>query len=332
MTDVAALRAAHEASLAHRERREVVVVPESLGRFETETVDPHVHPGRTERHVAEHLGLTTGEESRTMDAGRDVDFALDRTDLVLGAAVGALLFDGDRLADRVLFDRVESGSDFGSANRQFGLVGNPGGVLLDHRFLDVGDRLVALKLAGRGDRVDQGLTVRSTNVGEQRFIDGRFLDDELLLANLLAQFLDRGGDLLDLTVGDVKSVENVGLGHAVGAGFDHQDGFVGTGDDQVEIEVLVVFLIRVDHEVTVELADADGTDVLGDRNLGDCQGGGSAVHGEDVVGVFLVDRHRDGHELSLVVPATREERADRTVDHAGGQGCLLAGATFATEE
>ena len=94
----------------------------------------------------------------------------------------------------------------------------------------------------------------------------------------------------------------------------------------------MIFLVRVDHEVTVELADADRADVLGDRDLGDRQGGGSAVHGEDVVGMLLVDAHRDGDQLGLVMPTLGEERTDRTVDHAGGEGRLLAGTAFAAEE
>ncbi len=141
-----------------------------------------------------------------------------------------------------------------------------------------------------------------------------------------------GGDLLDLAVGDVEGVEDLGLGDAFSAGFDHQDGLVGAGHDQVEVEQRVVFLGRVDDEVAVQHADADRTDGGGNRNRRDRQGCGSTVHGHDVVGVDLVHRHRDGHELSLVVPALGEERADRTVDHAGSQGGLFAGACFTAEE
>ena len=45
-----------------------------------------------------------------------------------------------------------------------------------------------------------------------------------------------------------------------------------------------------------------------------------------------VHRHRDRDQLGLVVPALREERPDRPVDHASGQGRLLAGFALATEE
>ena len=77
---------------------------------------------------------------------------------------------------------------------------------------------------------------------------------------------------------------------------------------------------------------ADGADVLGDRDRRDRQRRGGAVHRQDVVGVDLVDRHRDRDQLGLVVPALGEERADRPVDHARGQRRLLAGFALATEE
>ncbi len=91
-------------------------------------------------------------------------------------------------------------------------------------------------------------------------------------------------------------------------------------------------LRRVDDEVALEFADADGADVGGDRDRRDRQRRGGAVHREDVVGVDLVDRHRDRDQLGLVVPALGEERADRAIDHARGQRRLLARFALATEE
>ena len=160
----------------------------------------------------------------------------------------------------------------------------------------------------------------------------RGLDLELVLAGLAAELLHRGGQLLDLAVRDVERVEDVLLGDAVGAGLDHQDRLVGSGDDQVEVELLVELLSRVDDEVAVELADPDRADVLGDGDVGDRERGGCAVHREDVVGVDVVDRHRGRDELRLEVPALGEERADGTVDHARRQRRLLAGACLTAEE
>ena len=159
VADVAALGAAHEAGLPDREGREVVVVPELLRGLQAERVDAHVHARRAERGVGEDLRLAAGEERRAVHARGDVDLALDRPDLVLGAAVGALLVDGDRLADRVLLDRAEGGLDLGLPRLVGVAVVGLGRVLGDHLVLDLVDRLVALELALGGDRVDQSLAV-----------------------------------------------------------------------------------------------------------------------------------------------------------------------------
>ena len=139
VADVAALRAAHEARLPDREGREVVVVPEPLRGLQPERVDAHVHARRAERDVGEDLGLAAGEERRAVHARGDVDLALDRPDLVLGAAVGALLVDGDRLADRVLLDRVAKAVLTSDAPLLVGLavIAGSGASACDDLLLDV---------------------------------------------------------------------------------------------------------------------------------------------------------------------------------------------------
>ena len=124
-----------------------------------------------------------------------------------------------------------------------GLAVGLGGVLGDDLVLDVVDRLVALELALGCDRVDQRLAVRGTDLGEQALVDLLGLDLDLLLADLLLELLDRGDDLLDLTVGDVERVEDLLLGDAAGAGLDHEDRLLGAGDDQVEVELGVILLL-----------------------------------------------------------------------------------------
>ncbi len=146
VTDVAALRAAHEAGLSHRERREVVVVPEPLGLLQAEVVDLHVHAGGAERHVGEDLRLTAREQGRAVRTRCDVDLGLDRANLVLGAAVGALLVDGDALADGVLLELREGGLDLGEPLAVGLLVLGRRRVLLEHLLLDGVDRVLALEL------------------------------------------------------------------------------------------------------------------------------------------------------------------------------------------
>ena len=80
-----------------------------------------------------------------------------------------------------------------------------------------------------------------------------------------------------------------------------------------------VLLARVDDEVAVDLADPHRADGRRQRDVGDHQRRRGAVHREDVVGVDVVDRQRDRHELGVVAPVLGEQRADRAVDHARGQ-------------
>ena len=177
------------------------------------------------------------------------------------------------------------------------------------------------------------LPVRALDLLEQVGVDLRRLDLELRgLAGLLAELAHGGDELLDLRVRDVERVEDLGLGDLVGAGLDHQDGLVGAGDHEVEVSREEVLLVRVDDEVAVDLADPDRADRLRERDVGDHQRRGGAVHGEDVVGHDMVDRQRDRDELRLAVPALGEERPQGAVDHAGDEGALLAGAALALEE
>ena len=207
-----------------------------------------------------------------------------------------------------------------------------GRVLLEHLLLDRVDRVLALQL-----RLDLGGLVElapweALDRRVELLVDLRRLDLDLLLAGLPPELLHRAAELLDLRVRDVERVEDLGLGDAIGAGLDHQDRLLGPRDDQVHVELLERLLLGVDDEVTLELPDSDRADVLGDRDLGDRERRGGAVHRQDVVRVDVVHRHRLGDQLGLAVPALREQRAQWAVDHPRGQGGLLAGPCLAAEE
>ena len=65
----------------------------------------------------------------------------------------------------------------------------------------------------------------------------RWIDLELFLrlADLLGELALQRAELLDLRVGDVERVEDLGLGDLVRAGLDHQDRVLGARHDQVEV-------------------------------------------------------------------------------------------------
>src|SRR4051794_24957732 len=332
VADVTALRAAHEAGLAHRERREVVVVPVELLRLEPEGVEAHLLLQRAEGGSREGLRLAAGEERRAVHAGGDADLDRDRADLLLAAAVGALLLDGDALADERLLETVERELRGLLALGVAVGVRVPGVVLEDGR-LDRLRRVLALELVDDLRGVVELLAVGVLDLLQQALVDLGSGDLELRLADLLGELALDGAQLLDRVVGDVERVEDLRLGDLVGARLDHQDGLLGAGHDEVEVGVVEeVLLLGVDDEVAVDLADAHRANRLRQRDLGDHQRRGGAVHREDVVGVLVIDAERNRDELRLEVPALGEERADGAVDHAGGEGALLAGAALTLEE
>ena len=332
VTDVAALRAAEATCLAHREGREVVVVEVELLRLEPEGVQPHLLLQRAEGGDAERLRLATREERGAVRARCVGHLDVDRADLVLRAAVRALLVDRDALAHGRLLEGVERLLD-AAALLRVALPGLVARVGLDDGGLDGLRRVLTLELVLDLRRRVERCAVRGADGLEQALVDLRRLEDDLLLAGLLGQLALCGAELPDRVVGDVEGVEHLGLGDLGRARLDHEDRVLGAGDDQVELgRVEEVLLARVDDEVALDLADAHRADGRGDRDVGDHERGGRAVHGQDVVRVDVIDRHRDGHELRVVPPALGEQRPDRPVDHSGGQDALLPCTTLALEE
>src|SRR4051812_12833187 len=107
MADVAALRAAEATRLPVRERREVVVVEVELLRLQAERVEAHLLARGAERDDRQRLRLTAREERRAVRARSDAHLDRDLADLLGVTTVGALLVDGDALADRLLLELVE---------------------------------------------------------------------------------------------------------------------------------------------------------------------------------------------------------------------------------
>ncbi|HTZ04647.1 MAG TPA: hypothetical protein VMB53_02730 [Gaiellaceae bacterium] len=106
VADVAPLRAAHEARLPDRVRREVVVVHVAALLLEGEVVDALTLLRGAERERGEDLRLAALEQAGAVGARIDADLDLDRADLLGAAPVGAALLDGDLLPDDVLVDRL----------------------------------------------------------------------------------------------------------------------------------------------------------------------------------------------------------------------------------
>jgi hypothetical protein len=308
------------------------VVEVALRGLEPQRVEPHLLARRPKGRHGERLGLAAREHGGAVGARGDSDLDVDGPDLVGATPVRSLLVDRDAAPDDLLLEAVE-----GEPDRRAALD-----VVLGLRVAGQGEdgvglhgarRVLALELVGHlGGRVE----LRAEPLAEldrQLGVDLRRRDLHLGLARALLELALRGAELLDLAVGDVEGVEDLRLGDLVGSGLDHEDGVLGAGHHEVEGGLEQVLLVRVHHEAEVAVvADAHGADGRGEGDVGHHQGRAGAVHGEDVVGVDVVDRHRDADDLRLPVPPLGKQRPQRAVDHARGQRALLPGAALALEE
>ena len=162
---------------------------------------------------------------------------------------------------------------------------------------------------------------------------GRRRVEPLRLAGLRPQLLLCLAELDDLAVSDLERLEQLLLGHLVGAGLDHRQTVLGADDDQVELgRVLGLLERRVDDELAVEQPHADGPDRAEEGQRRDGQRRGDRVDGEDVVCDDEIGREDRRDALHFVAVALRPERPNRAVGHAGGQDRALGRAPFALEE
>ena len=106
------------------------------------------------------------------------------------------------------------------------------------------------------------------------------------------------------------------LGQELGSGLDHHDRLARAGDDEIELRFGQLRNRRVDDELAVDAADADGADRPFERNVADRQGGGGG-HGPEHVRIILLisGQHRD-HDLDVVLVALGKQRPNRPVGQA----------------
>ena len=124
-------------------------------------------------------------------------------------------------------------------------------------------------------------------------------------------------------VGEHHAAQDFVFDQFLDLGLDHHHGVVGAGDDQVHPAVLHLVERRVEHVLAVDEADAGAADRAHEGRAGDHQGGGGGDQGDDVGIVLEVVGEHGADHLHFVLEALDEQRADRTVDQAGGQGFLL---------
>ena len=139
MADLATTRAAHRLDFADREGREVVVQHEAARLHAVQVLDALVIVARAERDADERLGLTAGEQDRTMRARQDAELDGDLAHGVGRTTVDALARGEDLLAAdlrlqlaRDLLDLgLTTGELLGDGGDDLGLGGVNGAVTLE---------------------------------------------------------------------------------------------------------------------------------------------------------------------------------------------------------
>mmetsp|Transcript_78776 Transcript_78776/g.218920 ORF Transcript_78776/g.218920 Transcript_78776/m.218920 type:complete len:772 (-) Transcript_78776:1232-3547(-) len=327
VADFAALRAAHAARLAGGERGHVVVQHEAVFELAVQRVDALGVAVGAKRGNHQGLRLPAGEQGRTVGARQDAVADLDGAHGAGVAAVDARLAGQDLAAH-------DAGLDLEQQAFHLDLVegdafsGQCGEDVRGGRAAGLGAGLLGADLVGLAQRAfSQG-----RDLGDEGLVLGRSNPVPGRLAGFLDQLVDRSNGDIALLMAVDHSAQHDLFRQARSLGLDHQHGSLRTGDDQVHLAVGQFGLAGVQHVLAVHIADAGGADRAVERDARDGQRCGRADHRGDVGLNFRVQADDVDDDLDFVEEAFREQRADRAVDQAAGQGLVLGGAALTLEE
>ena len=248
----------------------------------------------------------------------------DGADLVRLAAIDSEATLDDEPADLGLLDGLERRPHLALP----AVVGAHGG---DHLVEHAADGLrPGLLLVGR-ERRGQLRSRHGPHARLQLGVSGGRLERPAGLAHALHQVLLGAGEPLALRMTVGNRLQHGLFGHLAGARLDHQHGVLGARDYELEARRGPLRGRWIRDEAAVDLAHPDGAHGSLERDPGEAQRGGRAVHRQDVRVVLLVARDGEANDLDFVPEPVGEERTDRPVDEAGGQDLLLDRRAFALE-
>ncbi len=281
---------------------------------------------RAERHRSKHLRFSAGENRRSVHSREVTDFRPDVTHFVEGASVETPALIKNHVTHLALLDYADGLSDLSLRKALLGRIRTDESyfrvVLTEHL---VHDGFFDITHAAVERRLVVGLAQMLPNSAREQAV--HLLQEsvrkrlELVLKGFdrsegLHEFMLCPAELLDGLVGDVEGFEEILLGDFAHLAFDHDDGVLLTGDDQIEIALFGLFHGRIDDELTVETGNAHfcGRSVVG--SAGKHEGGRGADAGEHVRVILLARRNDVCDDLRLVEESVRKERAYGAVDKA----------------
>ncbi|MNZ72610.1 hypothetical protein D3C78_909910 [compost metagenome] len=134
-------------------------------------------------------------------------------------------------------------------------------------------------------------------------------------------------------MGEQYGAQHLVFGQLFGFRFNHQYGVGSTGNDHVQARGSQLLVSRVQQVAGAFVEGNTGSaDRAFERDAGDGQRSRGTDHRSDVRIGLLAGGNDGADNLHFVHEAFREQRTDRTVDQARGQGLFLGRTAFTLEE
>ena len=348
MANFAALGRTHAAGFAGRVRREVVLVHVTLRRDGRKVIQLLLHAEHGQGRHTQNLGLTTLEESRTVDARKNLDLGAQRADGTQRTAIHTDFFAQGAVTNGLLLQRTECSLEF------LFTLGELLGQRFEHIGLDLVDCLFAGELAfsekSLGELIANPLLNRCVLlvgvIQEDREFSG-FLGGNLCNLHLsFTQCANEGLCGLEAISHDIFGRRNSACLDEIpfvfaAASFDHHDrnvfatifsGNDTAGDNDIEDGTLHLRPARECDPLAVDegqTGTCDGAREGKTSNLGRHRG---SINCQDVICLVGVCSQNGCDNLNLVAQALLEAGAQRTVDQTRCQDCFGSGTAFAAEE
>ena len=100
---------------------------------------------------------------------------------------------------------------------------------------------------------------------------------------------------------------------------------------EVEIALGILVMGGIRDKFSRNACDANGGDGSSPRDVGDHEGGGSAVESKNIRIVLAIGAKKDGDDLRVVKIAFRKEGAKGAINHPAGEDLFFGRATFPAE-
>lgn len=128
------------------------------------------------------------------------------------------------------------------------------------------------------------------------------------------------------------AVKHLVVGDFVCARFNHCNQGIGGCNRNRHLRFFTLFRRGVDNVFAVHQTDGNTADGAVPRNFRHADGDGNANHRRDFGGAVGVNGHHGCHHADVVAHILREQRTNRTVNHARGERCLFGSSALTAQE